>query len=386
MPKSPRKRKLDALLSMGRSEGMLQAELGKEETARQSNRFTFSMTPKELYAFLGRFLIGQEEAQQKVANAVCYHYQHLAMPGQKPRSTHKNNVLLIGPTGCGKTYIAQKLAQAVKVPLLISDATRFSAAGYVGDKVESLVQDLVIKAKGDLSSASRGIIYLDEIDKIAARETCGRDVSGRDVQGGLLKIIEGGSEIKVTLPTGERLIKTDDILFIGGGAFSDLYKHLRNASTANPRKRTEGEDGDFLYSADMPGLLKALQKYGMIPELLGRIPVIARLQSLSQGDLRRILTDSEESVLRQYEQDFAAYGITVAFDPSAYDALAERAYARGMGARGLGAVAEEALTPLKFHLPGTGITEALVTAETIQKPTETTLRLIQDHKTKLGGD
>ena len=148
---------------------------------------------------------------------------------------------------------------------------------------------------------------------------------------------------------------------------------------------TEFDNGEFLYATDTPQLLKALQKYGMLPELLGRIPVIARLKSLTQGDLRRILTDSDESVLRQYEKDFAAYGIGVSFDDSAYDAISERAYQRNMGARGLGAVVEESLSLLKFHLPGTEIEKLDVTAETIQNPLETTLNLIQEHKKRLGG-
>ena len=385
MAKRTKKSKLDALLSIEQSEKELQEEIERREGFREKDKFSFEMSPRELYDALSKSVIGQEEAKQKIANAVCYHYANIANNGHGRRHSHKNNVLLIGPTGCGKTYLVQKVAQAVDVPLLISDATRFSGTGYVGENVDSLIQDLVMKANGNLNAASRGIIYLDEIDKIAARDTCGRDVSGRDVQAGLLKIVDGGSEIKVAVPGGERMVKTDDILFIGGGTFSDLYKQLRDVSTADPYRKTEFDNGEFLYATDTPQLLKALQKYGMLPELLGRIPVIARLKSLTQGDLRRILTDSDESVLRQYEKDFAAYGIGVSFDDSAYDAISERAYQRNMGARGLGAVVEESLSLLKFHLPGTEIEKLDVTAETIQNPLETTLNLIQEHKKRLGG-
>ncbi len=380
MAKQTKNSKLNSLLSIEKSEKELQEEIGKREGLKYHDRFSFKMSPRTLYDALSKSVIGQEEAKQKIANAVCYHYANLANNSPERRRNHKNNVLLIGPTGCGKTYLVQKVAQAVEVPLLISDATRFSGTGYVGEKVESLVQDLVMKANGNLNAASRGIIYLDEIDKIAARETCGRDVSGRDVQSGLLKIIEGGSEIKVAVPGGERMVKTDDILFIGGGAFSEIYGILRNVSSAIPHKKDELDDGDYLYEADTPQLLHSLQKYGMIPELLGRISVIARLKSLSQEDLKRILTDSDESVLRQYEKDFAAYGVTVKFDDSAYDIIAERAYQRNTGARALGAVTEEALMPLKFHIPGTGIKEVRITGDTIQNPLETTLNLIQEHK------
>ncbi len=292
---------------------------------------------------------------------------------------------MLGPTGCGKTYLVQKVAKAVKVPLIIGDATKFSGTGYVGGKVESLLQDLLVKAEYDLAAASRGIIYLDELDKIACKDGSGRDVSGRDVQNGLLKIIEGGNEFPVMHPTGQRMIKTDNILFIGGGAFSDLYKILRGQTGGDAKQGAENDDGELLFKANPGYLLKALMKYGMIPELLGRIPVIARLKALTKQELRDILTKSDESVLLQYVSDFKAYGTEVKFNESAYDTIAEKAFERGMGARGLGAVVEEALSPLKFHLPGTGVTEVEVTKQLIEYPLVTTLDIIQKHKKTLGG-
>lgn len=375
---------MDSLLSYEESARDLEAEVERRKSSKKDDRFTFDMTPKELYAILNKSVIDQEEAKQQLSNAICYHYQGIAS-GVRKRNTHKNNVLLIGPTGCGKTFLVQKVAEAVSVPLSISDATNFSATGYVGENVTQLVQDLLSKTEGDLNAASRGIIYLDEIDKIAAKETVGKDVNGKEVQSGLLKIVEGGSEVKVATPYGERLMKTDNILFIAGGAFSDLYKQLRCSSTADPGRKKDLNDGEALYNADAPQLLKSLQKYGIIPELLGRIPVVARLRSLTKSDLKKILTDSDASVVRQYETDFASYGTTVKFDDTAYEAIAERAYQRGMGARALGAVLEEALTPLKFHLPGTGIQEVAVTAETIANPLEATLHLIQHYKGKHEG-
>lgn len=367
------------------SEREIKAEIDRRKTFEKNNKFSFDMTPRKLYMLLSKSVIGQEEAKQKLANAVCYHYQNIANNGHGRRSTYKNNILLVGPTGCGKTYLVQKVSQIINVPLLISDATRFSATGYVGKQVDSLIHDLVLKADRDLSSASRGIIYLDEIDKIAAQEARVRDVGGKDVQSGLLKIVEGGSEIKVVLPTGERMVKTDDILFIGGGAFSDLYKVLRNASVAGVHKKKESDDGALLYAIETPQLLEALQRYGMIPELIGRIPVVARLRNLTQEELRKILTESDESVIKQYEKDFASYGIKVEFDDSAYTAIAEKAYQRNVGARGLGAVVEESLTHLKFYLPETGVREVKITSGTIENPLETTLQLIQNHKRLEGG-
>jgi ATP-dependent Clp protease ATP-binding subunit ClpX len=375
--------KLDALLSIEKSELTLTEEVQKRDNAKKNNRFQFNMTPKELYAILNETVIGQEEAKQKLSNAICYHYQSISKNRHETRQNHKNNVLLIGPTGCGKTYIIQKIAEAIQVPLLISDATRFSATGYVGEEVDSLVTDLCIMAKGDMNVASRGIIYLDEIDKIAAREMVGRDVSGRDVQTGLLKIIEAGSEVKVKLGIVERIMRTDNILFIGGGAFSELYKQLRNESKEESHKQKELDDGGLLYAADSSQLLNALKKYGMIPELLGRIPVIARLHSLTKTDLRNVLTKSKESVVKKYVQDFLAYDINIKFTEEAYDLIAERAYGRNMGARGLGAEIEDALTPAKFHLPGIGLADLMVTPELIQDPQQTTLKIIQSYKKTL---
>jgi ATP-dependent Clp protease ATP-binding subunit ClpX len=181
------------------------------------------------------------------------------------------------------------------------------------------------------------------------------------------------------------MIKTDNILFIGGGAFSDLYGNLRNLANADSSLRQDSSDGDALYKMETSQLIKSLQKYGMIPELLGRIPVIARLKSLTKEDLKRILITSKESVLKQYEKDFQTYGIEMTFAEKAYDLIAEKAYQRRMGARALGAVLEEVLTPLKFHLPGTNIRKIEITEEIIVNPLEGTLKIIKNQKNALEG-
>jgi len=377
-----KKNKLDSLLSLEQSEKELENELEQKVTDEKKNTFSFDLTPRALYDKLCKSVIGQEEAKQKLSNAVCYHYKSISE--NKKNDKYKNNVLLIGPTGCGKTYIVQKIAQALDIPLLIADATVFSGTGYVGEQVNSLVQDLVLKAEGDVNIASKGIIYLDEIDKIAAQQTSGRDVSGKDVQSGLLKIIEAGSEIKVILPEGERLIKTDNILFIAGGAFSELYQTLKSSSDADVSKKSDLDDGDFLQKCETPYLLKALKKFGMIPELLGRIPVISKLKSLTNDELKEIMIKSDDSITKRYQQDFKSYGINITFTDCAYEIIAQKAYERKMGARGLGAVVEEALTPLKFHAPGTGITEVEITEKNILNPLATTLELIKEYKNKLG--
>jgi ATP-dependent Clp protease ATP-binding subunit ClpX len=269
----------------------------------------------------------------------------------------------------------------MEVPLLISDATRFSGTGYVGESVDSLVQDLVTKANGDLNKASRGIIYLDEIDKIAAKDGSGRDVSGRDVQNGLLKIVEKG-DVKVLSNQGPSIINTKDILFVGGGAFTGISNTLRGYSVSESSIKEELNDEELLYESSPPELIKGLKKFGIIPELLGRMPVIAKFRQLEKEDLVRILKESEDTPIKKYEEDFKAYGIKASFSQDCYETIAGIAYERGMGARGLKSVIEESLTPFKFHLPGTGIKDFSVSSQTVLHPEEALLSLINDSKNK----
>lgn len=375
MARRNRRRKLDDVLGIVEQE--LRENIGRTRAKADELRFKFEMTPRELYKNLSKYVIGQGEALQSVCNAVCYHYQSLS----KSKENKKSNLLLIGPTGCGKTYAVEKVSQILETPLLISDATRFSGTGYVGENVDSLVQDLVIKAGGDLNTASRGIIYLDEIDKIAAVDGSGRDVSGRDVQNGLLKIVEAG-DVKVLSKEGERIINTRDILFIGGGSFSGICNTLRGYSVADPTVQSDLNNDELLYEASAPEVIKALEKFGMIPELLGRIQVIARFRQLGKEDLIRILKESEESPLKDYKNDFKAYKIKVEFTPDSYETISELAYERGVGARGLKSVMEESLAPFKFYLPGTGIKNFSVSGKTILEPGETLLSLINAQKNK----
>lgn len=370
--------KLDQIL--GTSAAELRERVKKSRENAEKNKFKFNFTPRTIYDELSKYVIGQEEAMQRVCSAVSYHYKGLSKNG----TNNKCNVLLIGPTGCGKTYLIQKVSEILRVPLIISDATRFSATGYVGDKVDSLVSDLLIKAKYDVNAASRGIIYLDEIDKIASKEMMGRDVSGRDVQNGLLKIIEGG-EIRVNNGGSEVLINTKEILFIGGGAFSDLYKILKTTSKVEAGREKEFDNGEALENAKPPQLLKALEKYGIIPELLGRIPVIAKFRQLTKDDMVRILKESKDSPMNFYLKDLEAYGIKAKFSEDSYITIADLASTRGMGARGLKSVIEESLMPFKFYLPGMGITDLEISSKYILEPEETLLSLFEAQQNKPGG-
>jgi ATP-dependent Clp protease ATP-binding subunit ClpX len=363
------------------SEAELRARVRKESEGEKKSRFNFNMTPRQLYSELSKYVIGQEDAMRQICNSVCYHYQSLSKVG----TNHKNNMLLIGPTGCGKTYAIKKIAEIVKVPVLISDATKYSGTGYVGGNTEDIIGDLVVKSEGDLNAASRGIVYLDEMDKIAAAEAMGgRDVSGRDVQNGLLKIIEGG-EVKVKINGIETMFDAKDVLFIGGGAFSGLYKTLRQYHSADPSKQKDSDDGQTLSAAKPYELIKALEKFGMIPEILGRISTVARFRQLSERDLLKILTESKESPIKNYCSDFEAYGIKVGFSEDALETIAKLAHERAVGARGLQAVLEEGLAPYKFYLPGTGISEVTISSKDILAPEKSVLSLIEITRTKLGG-
>ncbi len=333
-------------------------------------RFEFNITPTQLYEELSESVIGQREAMQSVCNSVCYHYQGLS----NNEASEKSNLLFVGPTGCGKTYVIRKISELLNIPFLIADATRFSGTGYTGDNVDSLVQDLVIKSEGDTEAASRGIIYLDEIDKLAAQPGTGRDVSGRDVQNGLLKIIEEG-DVKVIGSEGEAVVNTKNILFIGGGAFSGVYNILKG-DYEDPLLQS-GSDGEALADSSSQELLVALKQYGMIPELLGRIPVIAKFRELNQEDLVNILKESDDSPIESYVNDFRAYGINARFNEDSFEAIAKLAYERGMGARGLKSVLEETLSSFKFNLPGSRVRKVEFSKETFENPTDSLVSLME---------
>jgi endopeptidase Clp ATP-binding regulatory subunit ClpX len=355
----------------------------ERQKVEQEDNFEFNLTPRELYAEISKYVIGQQEALQRICNAFCYHYSNL----QDDRRKIKNNVLLIGPTGCGKTYALEKISEITNIPLIISDATKFSGTGYVGDNVQNLVQDLIIKTEGDLNLASKGIIYIDEIDKIAARECYGRDVSGRDVQNGLLKIVEQ-SDIKVIGREGPAILNTKNILFMGGGAFSDLGNFMKNEQSTQmgfkikTKEQYGSKDIENLQSCE---IIQALKKYGMIPELLGRIPVIAKFEKLRKEELVRILKESEDSPIKAYQQDFKSYGINAKFEEDAYETIAELAYERGIGARGLKSVIEESLTPFKFYLPDMEIEEITFSGQVIKHPQDSLMALLESYKNKCEG-
>jgi ATP-dependent Clp protease ATP-binding subunit ClpX len=363
--------------------------------------FTFDAKPREVKAYLDRFVIKQDEAKKVLSVALCDHYHHvrLAMEGKDAPNYTKQNLILLGPTGVGKTYLIRSVADLIGVPFVKADATKFSETGYVGGDVEDLVRDLVRRADGDIARAEYGIIYIDEIDKIAAASNLsGRDVSGRGVQTNLLKLMEETevparaphdlagqiqAMMEMTQVRGRKppaVINTRHILFVVSGAFDALEKivrkRLREATigfAASPRSAVDEER--CLEEAQTRDFIE----FGFEPEFIGRLPVRVVCQPLAVDDLFEILKSSEGSIVRQYEESFAAYGIEVLFADEGLRRIAELAAEEKTGARGLMTVCERVFRELKFELPSTPVKRFEVTRRLVDHPPRELERLMAEH-------
>ena len=364
---------------------IIENEILEDEESYTLNELDNIPNPKEIKSILDSYVIGQEEAKRTLSVAVYSHYKRIANNEEKDDDVEiqKSNVLLLGPTGCGKTLLASTLAKILKVPFAIADATTLTEAGYVGEDVENILLKLIQAADGDIEKAEKGIIYIDEIDKITRKSenpSITRDVSGEGVQQALLKIIEG--TIASVPPQGGRKhphqellqINTENILFICGGAFEGLEKIIKertgkNAIGFGTTIQSEKEVNKYEIFKEL--LPQDLLKFGLIPEFIGRLPIIATLRDLDRNALVKILVEPKNSLVKQYNKLFKYDNVELEFEQEALEAIVDKAIERKTGARGLRSIIEETMTDIMFEIPSNSkIEKCIITKQTVLEKKE----------------
>ena len=358
-------------------------EIVKEQTGGKKTSFGLKQKdlpkPEDIKTFLDQYVIGQDDAKRYLSVSVYNHYKRVNMEmressriGKERMHGHddsfegvqvaKSNILLLGPTGVGKTYLAQTLAKVMNVPFVITDATTLTEAGYVGDDVETVLQRLISAADGDVERAQHGIIYIDEIDKIAKKKnTMSRDVSGESVQQGMLKLLEG-SDVEVPVGATSKnamvpltTVNTRNILFICGGAFDGIEKkiaqRLNTRAMGYGRMNADSVDRNNLMQYLMP---QDLRSFGLIPELVGRLPVLTYMEPLGREALRSILTQPKNAIIKQYEKLFEMDGVKLVFDDEVLDYIVDKAIEYRLGARGLRSICEAIMMDTMFDIPSSG--------------------------------